>query len=580
MKRLLFLFCIIALCGTTATSGKERPGAEASDMALYNYFYMESEIQYNLGNYDAAFALMQEAHRIDPSAISAHYRLSQYYLQLNDNERALQLMQVAAEGDTTQFWYNLNYAYALLRNNYDNEAQQVLERMSRNFPDKSNVYNLLSNIYIKKNLFDKAHACYDSIETYVGNSPELVSKRIELYDHTGDTATAISIAEDLVAKNPLNIYYKLYLSDIYRYYSRDKEMLATLNTIEQMAPGEALIYPQRASYYLLIGDTVAYRNEYEKLITNDKIECRTKLDILSQSYLTEATTFDNDSSILRTFAQLVDYHPYETAPRQQYAMLLLYTLRYEEAAQQLTVIAEREENNKQLWEDILNIYIELNDSKKLIEVGEKALQAGSNKPVVYLVLSNAYLVEDQIEKSEALLRIALNKCRENLFDEPITPYHHSLIYGSLGDIYSSKEMLDECYQYYDSALTLYPENTMVLNNYAYKLATNDGDLLKAERMSNQTINAEPENVTFIDTYAWILFKKESYTLARIYMEKAIELLTEETMSAEIFDHYGDILAISGESEIAVEQWRKALELDPTLDKVKEKIEQHTNQKQE
>ena len=64
------------------------------------------------------------------------------------------------------------------------------------------------------------------------------------------------------------------------------------------------------------------------------------------------------------------------------------------------------------------------------------------------------------------------------------------------------------------------------------------------------------------------------------MEKAIELLTEETMSAEIFDHYGDILAISGESELAVEQWRKALELDPTLDKVKEKIEQHTNQKKE
>lgn len=570
MNRLsLILYMLIGCCalamGTARVSNNK--GVSTPNEALYNYFYMEGEIQYNLGNYDAAFALMQEAHRIDPSALTAQYNLAQYYMQLGKTDRALQLLERVSEGDTTHYWYNLSYASTLMHLKQNDKAQMVLERMMRNHPEKSEVYYPLSSIYIAQKEYDKAYACYDSIEHYAGNSPELVGKRIELYDIMGDTATAIATAEELVEKNPLNIYYMLYLSDIYRYYSRQDDMLATLNKIERLSPGEAMIYPQRASYYLLSGDTTAYREEYDKLIANDKIDYRTKLDILNSSYLNEAVAFDNDSTILSTFGKLVDYYPYENLLRERYAMLLLYTQRLEEGAHQLSMIAENDvENAGKLWTEVMNIYSQAGNSEKVIEAGEKALKAGVNNCTAYLFLSNAYIVKDSIDRGKELIEIGLGLCDKQHNNE------RSYFYAMLGDIHSSKEMLNECYQYYDSALVYNPQNAMVLNNYAYKLATNNGDLLKAENMSAKSLQIEPDNATFIDTYAWVLFKKESYTLARIYMERAIDKMKAGEENAEYYEHYGDILFFLDEVDAAIEQWTKALEADPSREKVKEKIE--------
>ncbi len=48
------------------------------------------------------------------------------------------------------------------------------------------------------------------------------------------------------------------------------------------------------------------------------------------------------------------------------------------------------------------------------------------------------------------------------------------------------------------------DNVMALNNYAYYLSEQGKDLHKAESMSYKTIKAEPNNGTYLDTYAWIL----------------------------------------------------------------------------
>ena len=61
-----------------------------------------------------------------------------------------------------------------------------------------------------------------------------------------------------------------------------------------------------------------------------------------------------------------------------------------------------------------------------------------------------------------------------------------------------------------------------LNNYAYYLSLVGRDLDKAERMSGKVIERFPNNSTYLDTYAWILFKKGNYTLAKFYMETAIK----------------------------------------------------------
>ena len=74
-------------------------------------------------------------------------------------------------------------------------------------------------------------------------------------------------------------------------------------------------------------------------------------------------------------------------------------------------------------------------------------------------------------------------------------------------------------------------------------------------MSFRTVKAEPKNDTYLDTYAWILFEKERYTEARIYIDEAMKNGGGE--SATIVEHSGDIYYMLGEVDKALEFWKQA-----------------------
>lgn len=73
-------------------------------------------------------------------------------------------------------------------------------------------------------------------------------------------------------------------------------------------------------------------------------------------------------------------------------------------------------------------------------------------------------------------------------------------------------------------------------------------------MSALAVKLEPNNSTYLDTYAWIFFVQGNYTLAKIYIESA--LANDTTKSSELVDHYGDILFMSGDKEKALNNGRK------------------------
>ena len=79
---------------------------------------------------------------------------------------------------------------------------------------------------------------------------------------------------------------------------------------------------------------------------------------------------------------------------------------------------------------------------------------------------------------------------------------------------------------------------MALNNYAYFLAEEGGDIEKAYRMGKRAVEIDPENPTFLDTYAWILFKKGDFENALTYQQAAVEKSEAEgDISAELYSPF-------------------------------------------
>ena len=97
-------------------------------------------------------------------------------------------------------------------------------------------------------------------------------------------------------------------------------------------------------------------------------------------------------------------------------------------------------------------------------------------------------------------------------------------------------------------------------------------------MATKCIQLQPDNATYIDTYAWVLFQRGNYSLAKFYIERAVS--QSNSLSAEITEHYGDILYLTGNAEEAVSEWEKALLLkeiedDKNITLLKKKIRNKT-----
>ena len=113
-------------------------------------------------------------------------------------------------------------------------------------------------------------------------------------------------------------------------------------------------------------------------------------------------------------------------------------------------------------------------------------------------------------------------------------------------------------------------NALVLNNYAYYLAVRGEQMEKAEEMSKKSLEKEPENASYLDTYGYILFKNGKYEEAEKYIKKSLD---KEPESGEINEHYGDVQYKLGNKEAAMDYWKKAKKYGSEGEDLKKKIEE-------
>jgi len=136
------------------------------------------------------------------------------------------------------------------------------------------------------------------------------------------------------------------------------------------------------------------------------------------------------------------------------------------------------------------------------------------------------------------------------------PQLKAAIYSNLGDTYHSLNRDLESDSAYEKSLKLDPENAFVLNNYSYYLSLRKVNLERAKQMSAYSNKLEPENESFMDTYAWILFQLGEFNEAKTFQEHAV---SKSPHNPTLLEHYGDILIEIGDKDKAVEYWRKAKE---------------------
>jgi len=108
-----------------------------------------------------------------------------------------------------------------------------------------------------------------------------------------------------------------------------------------------------------------------------------------------------------------------------------------------------------------------------------------------------------------------------------------------------------------------------LNNYSYYLSEANINLDKAEKMISICIEKEFDNPTYLDTYAWVLFKRGKYSEALFYIKRVVELDKEN--SSILMEHFGDILYKNNKIEEALKAWKKSRDLGNDSKELQQKI---------
>ena len=194
--------------------------------------------------------------------------------------------------------------------------------------------------------------------------------------------------------------------------------------------------------------------------------------------------------------------------------------------------------------------------------GEKALELFPNQAGICWFLGTAYLVEKDYESAVEVLEQGKKLSGVN---EELKSYFNA----QLGDTYNNLKNYKKSDESYEAALAYNPDNDHVLNNYSYFLSLRKEKLDLAKKMSTKLVMRNPENATYLDTHAWVLFMKGEYKDAKIYIEKAVN--SNDELSGTIIEHYGDILFKLGDVDSAVKQWQKAKGMDETSELIDKKI---------
>jgi len=197
-----------------------------------------------------------------------------------------------------------------------------------------------------------------------------------------------------------------------------------------------------------------------------------------------------------------------------------------------------------------------------------AVQYNPNEMVFYYFLGLAHY---QKKEDDAALDAFKRGVSE--INEKSDPMIVSNFYAIMGDILFSKKMTEEAFAAYDSCLQWKEDNIACLNNYAYYLSEMGLDLERAEQMSSKTVKAEPNNATYLDTYAWILYMQGRHDEAKVYIDQALAVDTDTVQSAVVIEHAGDIYAINGDRATAEQLWQRAIDVGGDKSALRKKIKQ-------
>jgi len=524
-----------------------------ADQRKVDYYFYEGLKRKQQGRHDVAFELFRYCLGIDSTASAPLYELAVYSMQLRKPELSLDYLRRAVQNDPKNFTYRLALASLSLNVGMYGEAAELYRELVRENPGKPELIYYLAEALNQSGQTGEAIDRFNELENTLGVTEALSMQKYKLYMQMEEKDKAYNELQRLADSNPGDVRYPILIGDLLLENGDTAGALSSYEAAHEIDPTSPYYPVSMANYYEAVGDRAAAEDQIRTALVDRELDVETKTSILARYLRQLNQTPDAMMTADTLFRTLLEQHPEEPSLKSYYAGLLMMQNKTEEARFQYQLVTEMEPDNEEAWRQLLVIAVQADSVKEAMRICQKCRQMFPDSPIYFFYLGVLHYQEKDYQKALDAYREGLEKIPEE------APHMRSDFYGQIGDILYQMKRRKEAYEAYDKSLQYNPNNTAVLNNYAYYLSISKpvGDLDKAEQMSARCIKLEPNNETYLDTYAWVFFKKQNYSLALIYIQNAVG--KDTTNNSELLEHFGDILFMTGDKAKAVEQWKQARE---------------------
>lgn len=578
LKTLIALVVLLVTCAIEVNAQDKKtlkseavdPNSLLTENEKNSNFYFLDAVRYHLkAQNDSALVALSKAIELDRKNENALFYRARINAESGKDSLALIDCVKAVELNPNNRDYKDLLGYCYLKQEKFDKAIPLYEEMVRNDKSNTQTLNLLLYMYRQERRYDDVLHILTELENINGKSEEYMLAKVQVYEMQGKKKEAYNVLKKYAEENKGTIDSQLMVANWLMNKNRKSDAFAIFSKLLKNYPEDPGVLESVYDYYVATNNAIKAQEVQNNILLNPHTPYETKENIFKRLILENEKNKVDSTVILNLLDKVIAVNPKDVQvmelkvgymivkkmPQDSINVLLTRILTLSPGRDNVRFELIKDAWDHQKWDDVIQL------SKEGVEKSPSFL-------AFYYFLGLSYIQKDQSKEALQTLLKAVEQVNNESDPNVVADF-----YSIIGDLYEKQENRDKAFEAYEKCLEWNPNHINTLNNYAYFLSEKGQDLDKAASMSLKTVLAEPKNSTYLDTYAWILFMQKRYPEALEYIEKAVANESQESITAVVLEHAGDIAFMANDVQKALQYWKKALAKDGNNKLLQQKIKE-------
>ncbi len=545
----------------TSVGSIQRAEVSNADKRRLSYYFLEGSKQKMQGNYSAAYDLFQHCLDIDPTSPESLFEMAYMKYYIRQDSLGLEMFREASELDPLNPWYLETLAAAYISEDDNASAIPVLERLSKIQTKRTDILFQLAELYRDEGNLKKSISALDRIEVLEGRTIPTSMQKYTLYLSQKKKKEAFSELISLQEESPYDLRIPIILGREYLANDEEQKALDCYEMVRRADPDNPQLQMAVIEYMQYKGEDSLYVAVRDSLIYSPSVDADLRISLIATMIDEMKYAPDGKERTLQMLDSVTHLFPNPESYSMRAAYFIQEKVSNDSIAMALRDILRVDPSNQLAINRLLPFYIARDELENAIEICHIGINSYPEDLAYHYFLGASLYKLDRLDDAIEAFQNGLCQVNEDSQSSIVSD-----LYYVLGDCYHEKGDTAASYEAYEKSLLCNEDNASCLNNYSYYLSLEGEQLDKAERMSYRAIKLEPLNKTFLDTYAWVLFRSGNLSMAKFYIDRVIPptaddetILSDEELPADVIQHAADIYEANGLDEEAQRYERLAQE---------------------